>query len=119
MELSITPTAEPDSILGPCTNDFEDMKVDAELVKNVAALAQLKITESDLAKTISSLTDVLSLVDEMQGVDSEGVEPMSNPLDAKQTMRADEVTERNQRDQFQKAAPSVERGFFLVPRVVE
>jgi len=119
MELSIAQTAEPDSILGPCPTNFEAMKVDAELVKNVAALAQLKINESDLAKTISSLTDVLDLVDEMQTVDAAGIEPMSNPLDAKQTMRADEVTEQNQRDKFQKAAPSVERGFFLVPRVVE
>ncbi|MGK0461557.1 MAG: aspartyl-tRNA(Asn)/glutamyl-tRNA(Gln) amidotransferase subunit C [Candidatus Azotimanducaceae bacterium] len=119
MELSIAQNPEPDSILRPCSTNFEDMKVDAELVKNVAALAQLKISEADLANTITSLTDVLDLVDEMQTVDAEGLEPMSNPLDAKQTMRADEVTESNQRERFQKTAPSVERGFFLVPRVIE
>jgi aspartyl-tRNA(Asn)/glutamyl-tRNA(Gln) amidotransferase subunit C len=52
-------------------------------------------------------------------VDTDSIEPMSNPLDATQRLRADEVTEGNQRDKFQMAAPSVERGFFLVPRVVE
>ena len=119
MELSIAQIAEPDSILRPWSTNSEAMKVDAELVKNVAALAQLKITDSDLASTITSLTDVLDLVDEMQTVDAAGIEPMSNPLDAKQVMRADEITESDQRDQFQKVAPSVERGFFLVPRVVE
>jgi aspartyl-tRNA(Asn)/glutamyl-tRNA(Gln) amidotransferase subunit C len=52
-------------------------------------------------------------------VDTKGISPMSNPLDATQIMRPDTVTESNQRELFQKAAPSVERGFFLVPRVVE
>jgi aspartyl-tRNA(Asn)/glutamyl-tRNA(Gln) amidotransferase subunit C len=95
------------------------MKVDTELVKDIAALAQLQIQDANLATTISSLTDVLSLVEEMQEVDTDSIEPMSNPLDATQRLRADEVTEGNQRDKFQMAAPSVERGFFLVPRVVE
>jgi aspartyl-tRNA(Asn)/glutamyl-tRNA(Gln) amidotransferase subunit C len=95
------------------------MKVDADLVKDVAALAQLQIKDADLEATISSLTDVLSLVEEMQGVDTKSIEPMSNPLDATQRLRADRVTEGNQRDHFQESAPNVERGFFLVPRVVE
>ena len=95
------------------------MKVDADLVKDVAALAQLQIKDADLNTTISSLTDVLSLVEEMQSVDTDSIEPMSNPLDATQRLRADRVTETDQRDHFQRSAPSVERGFFLVPRVVE
>lgn len=119
MELSITQTTEPDSILRPCNTNSKHMKVDADLVNNVAVLAQLKIQDSDLAETISNLTNVLGLVDQMQGVDTKGISPMSNPLDATQIMRPDVVTESNQREQFQKVAPSVERGFFLVPRVVE
>lgn len=119
MELSIAETAEPDSILRPCSNTSIAMKVDADLVKDVAALAQLQAKDADLNTIISSLTDVLSLVEEMQEVDTDSIAPMSNPLDATQRLRPDEVTEGDQRELFQKAAPSVERGFFLVPRVVE
>tara|TARA_R110002072_G_scaffold2252_4_gene18642 strand:+ start:9650 stop:9997 length:348 start_codon:yes stop_codon:yes gene_type:complete len=100
-------------------SNFDDMKVDADLVKNVATLAQLQIQDSDLEKTITNLTDVLGLVDQMQGVDTREISPMSNPLDATQVMRPDVITESNQRDQFQKVSPNVEKGFFLVPRVVD
>jgi aspartyl-tRNA(Asn)/glutamyl-tRNA(Gln) amidotransferase subunit C len=119
MELSIAQTIKPDSILRPCNTNSKYMKVDTNLVKNVAVLAQLKIQDSALEKTISNLANVLDLVDQMQAVDTKGISPMSNPLDATQIMRPDTVTESNQRELFQKAAPSVERGFFLVPRVVE
>ena len=59
------------------------------------------------------------LVDQMNAVDSSGVEPLSNPLDASQRLRLDEVSESDQRDKFQRIAPDVADGLYRVPRVIE
>ncbi len=55
----------------------------------------------------------------MQAVDTTGIEPLAHPLETTQRLRADEVTERNQRDAYQAIAPAVENGLYLVPRVIE
>jgi aspartyl-tRNA(Asn)/glutamyl-tRNA(Gln) amidotransferase subunit C len=55
----------------------------------------------------------------MNQVDSSGVKPLANPLDASQRLRADKVTESNQRDHFQQNAPDVADGYYRVPRVIE
>ena len=55
----------------------------------------------------------------MQKVDTDGVEPLANPLDAQQRLRADEVTATNKRDEFMAIAPKSEAGLFLVPKVIE
>ena len=55
----------------------------------------------------------------MNQVDSSGVVPLSNPLDATQRLRDDEVTEIDQRDKFQQIAPDVAEGFYRVPKVIE
>ena len=59
------------------------------------------------------------MVDRLQAADTDAVEPMANPLDAVQRLRADEVTEHNQREAFQAIAPAVDNGLYLVPRVIE
>ncbi|WP_257266672.1 Asp-tRNA(Asn)/Glu-tRNA(Gln) amidotransferase subunit GatC, partial [Endozoicomonas sp. ONNA2] len=64
-------------------------------------------------------SSILALVDSMQAIDTQGVEPLAHPLDAIQRLRPDEVTEGNQREQLQSCAPAVEEGLFLVPRVIE
>ena len=68
---------------------------------------------------MQNLTNILDLVEQMNATDTDGVEPMAHPLDAHQRLRADEVTEKNQREHFQKNAPEVESGLFLVPQVIE
>jgi aspartyl-tRNA(Asn)/glutamyl-tRNA(Gln) amidotransferase subunit C len=55
----------------------------------------------------------------MNQVDTSGVEPLSNPLDATQRLRTDEVSEIDQREHFQQIAPDVEQGFYRVPKVIE
>ena len=55
----------------------------------------------------------------MEAVDTSGVEPMTHPFDATLRMRADEVSEINQRDKFQSIAPNAEDGLYLVPKVIE
>jgi aspartyl/glutamyl-tRNA(Asn/Gln) amidotransferase C subunit len=63
--------------------------------------------------------NILTLVEQLQAVDTAGVEPMANPLGAVQRLRADNVTEANQREAFQTLAPAVENGLYLVPKVIE
>ena len=95
------------------------MSLDAEDVKKIAYLARLKIDEADIPNYVSNLTNILDLVEQMSSVDTEGVLPMSHPMDAVQRLREDEVTEEDQRDSFQKIAPKTEDGLYLVPKVIE
>ena len=44
---------------------------------------------------------------------------MAHPLNMSQRLRADEVTEPNERDKIQQNAPSTEDGYYLVPKVIE
>jgi len=95
------------------------MALDKSDVASIAHLARLNIDEADTAEYAQNLSSILDLVAQMQSVDTEGVEPVSNPLDAVQRLRADQVTESDARAQLQSAAPSVENGLFLVPQVIE
>ena len=95
------------------------MIIDDKLVRKIAELAQLEILPEQEQEYIDSLRNILNLVEQMQSVDTDGVEPMSNPLDAVQRLRHDKVSETNQRDLFQRLAPETSDGLYLVPRVVE
>ena len=95
------------------------MAITAAEVKKVAYLARLSIDEASVEATASTITNILQLVDRMNAVDTQGIEPLLNPLEATQRLREDVVTETNQREQLQSCAPAVEDGLFLVPRVIE
>jgi len=95
------------------------MSLNQDDVKNIAYLARLAVSEEDMPKNIESLNNILSLVDQLQSVDTQGVEPLANPLDATQRLRADIVTEENDRENLLSNAPSSEAGLFLVPKVVD
>ena len=98
---------------------FAQMTLKTEDVRNIAHLARLHIDEDRLEQYVTDLSSILDLVDQMNQVDCSGVEPLSNPLDATQRLRDDEVTETNQRDKFQQIAPDVEAGLYRVPKVIE
>ena len=95
------------------------MNLKPEDVRDIAHLARLHIDEDALEQYVADLSSILDLVEQMNQVDSSGVEPLANPLDATQRLRDDEVTETDQREHFQQVAPDVEQGFYRVPRVVE
>ena len=88
-------------------------------VEKIAHLARLGLNDADLPRTIEALNSILGLVDQMQAADTRGIEPLAHPLEASQRLRADQVTERNQRDAYQAIAPAVENGLYLVPKVIE
>lgn len=95
------------------------MSLDRSQVEDIAMLARLKIDEQDVPAYVDALSSILDLVDEMQATDTSGVKPLANPLDSVQRLRADEVTEVNQREHFQSIAPKTEAGLYLVPQVIE
>lgn len=88
-------------------------------IDKIAHLARLQVSEQEAAEYVESLSSILDLVEQMSAIDTSGVTPMAHPLDACQRLRADEVTETNQRDHFQSISPQVENGLFLVPKVIE
>ncbi|MBD3646175.1 MAG: Asp-tRNA(Asn)/Glu-tRNA(Gln) amidotransferase subunit GatC [Pseudomonadales bacterium] len=95
------------------------MKVDRKTVEAMADLAQLRVDDAEVEAYIESMSRVLDLVEEMQGVDTTSTEPLAHPLDAVQRLRPDEVTEADERRRFQDIAPETRDGLYLVPRVVE
>ena len=95
------------------------MTLKSDDVRSIAHLARLHIEEDAVERYVDDLSSILTLVDQMNQVDSSGVKPLSNPLDANQRLRADEVTESDQRDKFQEIAPDVAEGLYRVPRVIE
>ena len=95
------------------------MTLKSEDILNIAHLARLHIDEDVIDDYVGDLSNILALVDQMNSVDSSGIEPLSNPLDATQRLRDDEVTETDQREKFQQIAPDVADGFYRVPKVIE
>ncbi len=95
------------------------MSVERSDIEKIATLARIRIDEKEVPEVVNRLNDILGMVDKMQSIDTSGVEPMANPLDASQRLRADTVSENNQRDRFQDIAPNAENGLYLVPKVIE
>ncbi|MEE8118681.1 MAG: Asp-tRNA(Asn)/Glu-tRNA(Gln) amidotransferase subunit GatC [Gammaproteobacteria bacterium] len=95
------------------------MSLTAEQVKSIATLARLAIDEDNIELYTRNLSDIIDFVAQLEATDTNDVEPMAHPLNMAQRLRADEVTESNERDTFQENAPQVEAGLYLVPRVLE
>ncbi len=95
------------------------MALEPEDVRRAAHLARLGLNDDEAERYVDDLSRILDMVDRLQAVDTQGVAPLAHPLDTTQRLRADEVTEPNQRERFQRCAPAVENGLYLVPRVVE
>jgi aspartyl-tRNA(Asn)/glutamyl-tRNA(Gln) amidotransferase subunit C len=95
------------------------MSIDLTDVENIAHLARLHLTEAEKKEAAGSMSNILELIDQMQSVDTDNVIPLAHPLDSVQRLREDKVTETNQRDEFQKIAPEIDKGLFLVPKVIE
>ena len=95
------------------------MALDKSEVEKIAHLAKLHISESEAEEVTTRITDILALIDQMQSVDTESVEPLAHPVDVVQRLRGDQITEENQRDELQKLAPASEDGLYLVPKVLD
>ena len=95
------------------------MSLSLEQVRRVAQLARIEISDAEAQSTLGHLNGIFSLIEQMQAVDTRGVEPMAHAQDLAQRLRPDAVTEINRRDAYQAVSPEVEAGLFLVPKVIE
>jgi len=93
--------------------------ISREDIEKVAVLARIRVDGEQVSALEKDLGNILDLVDQLGAADTDSVEPMAHPLNAVQRLRADEVTETNQREAFQAIAPATENGLYLVPRVIE
>ena len=95
------------------------MSLDRDQVQHIAVLARLTLDEDEFAETVEKLSRIVDFVDQLSQAATDDVVPMAHPLNQPQRLRADEVTESNDRDAFQENAPLVDRGLYLVPKVIE
>jgi len=95
------------------------MSIGPDVINQIAHLARLKIDEKDIPKLKADLGNILSLVDQLQAVNTDDIIPMAHPMDAVQILRKDVVTETDNREKYQKIAPNTEDGLYLVPKVIE
>jgi aspartyl-tRNA(Asn)/glutamyl-tRNA(Gln) amidotransferase subunit C len=95
------------------------MSLQKQDVEKIAHLARLAIDDAQAEEYARSLSNILKLVETMSAVNTDHVQPMAHPQDMHQRLRADVVTEVDQRELFQAIAPQVEDGLYLVPKVIE
>ena len=95
------------------------MSINNEDVEKIAHLARLAIKPEQLQEYTQNLSNILDLVEQMNQVNTDGIEPMAHPRDTQLRLRPDSVTEKNRRDEFIELAPASENGLFLVPKVLD
>ena len=82
-------------------------------------LARLHVADDEIADTVEKLSRIVDFVDQLAKAPTDDVVPMAHPVNAVQRLRADAVTETDERDRIQQNAPAVKDGLYLVPRVIE
>lgn len=95
------------------------MALSPEEVKKIAHLARLQFPENEIAPFTAKLSTIVDMIAQMENVDTSQIEPLSHPLDLQQRLRDDVVTIFNAREEFQRIAPEVLAGLYLVPQVIE
>lgn len=99
------------------------MSLSSQEIDRIATLARLQLQPAEAERMREQINGFFTIVDAMQAIDTQGVEPLAHPVAAIQDvalrLRADAVSEPNQREANQQSAPAVEQGLFLVPKVIE
>ena len=96
------------------------MSLNRRDIENIAVLARLALSESEVPVYVESLSRIMALVAQLERADTSQVEPMAHPLPGqRQRLRSDEVTASDQHQLYQRNAPQVQAGLYLVPRVIE
>jgi len=101
------------------------MSLNDQDIRRIANLARLELQPDEQARMLNKINDFFGIVEQIRAVDTTGVVPMAHPVDAMQNanislrLRPDVASEPNNRETNQQSAPAVERGLFLVPKVIE
>ncbi len=88
-------------------------------IESIAWLARLEVADEEADGLVADLSRILEFVEQLNAVAVDGVQPMAHPLETVQRLRPDEVTECDERERFQAAAPETEGGLYVVPRVID
>ncbi|OHC62950.1 MAG: asparaginyl/glutamyl-tRNA amidotransferase subunit C [Rhodocyclales bacterium GWA2_65_20] len=95
------------------------MSLTPDDVRRIALLSRIELSPAEVERTRDQLNGILGFVEQLQAVDTSGVQPMSHAVDVVQRLRADRVAESDRRAAFQAIAPDTEAGLYLVPKVIE
>jgi aspartyl-tRNA(Asn)/glutamyl-tRNA(Gln) amidotransferase subunit C len=99
------------------------MSLTPQDIARIANLARLELQPNESERLLADINGFFNIVETMRAVDTSGIEPLAHPLAAIQDvalrLRDDVASEPDQREANQRSAPSVERGLFLVPKVIE
>lgn len=95
------------------------MSLDKDTVKNIAYLARIRVEEDKLEPLAGELSSIMGWIEQLQELDTDGVEPMASVCDVTLPQRKDVVNDGDCRDAVLRNAPDAEDGFFTVPKVVE
>lgn len=95
------------------------MALDKDTVRKVARLARIRVPEDEMDQLTGEMAGIMKWIDQLQEVDTNGVEPLTSVVEASQYLRADVVNDGNYQDKVLKNAPETAAGFFVVPKVVE
>ena len=95
------------------------MSIDKSDIQHLCNLSKLNLDEEEQSLFLSQMRSILGMIEDLQEVDTGDIEPMAHPLQMTQRLRADEVTEFNERDKYQKNTEFAEDGFYKVPKVID
>ena len=105
--------SEPSKDIGP------EVEQDGINIAHLQRLARLALEPAQAQAAQDDLHDIVAMIDAMQAIPTEGVEPLTHPLETPARLRPDRVTEVVDREAFQRSAPAADAGFYLVPKVIE
>jgi aspartyl-tRNA(Asn)/glutamyl-tRNA(Gln) amidotransferase subunit C len=95
------------------------MKIDRTTLEKIAHLARLEIDEKDIPKMMEDMSKMVSFVEKLNEVDTEGVEPLTTMSHEINSLREDEVKDQLSKEAVLKNAPKKDENFFRVPKVLE
>ena len=88
-------------------------------VEKIARLSRLYLNDGEKAQTLQELNDIFAMVEKMQSVNTDGIEPMAHPHEAALRLREDKITETDRAADYQSVAPEVRNRLSIVPQVIE
>jgi len=95
------------------------MSIKKSEIAYISSLSKLKMEDIEIDNFTRQISDILEMIQQLEKVNTDDIEPMAHPLNMKQRLRKDSVTEENQRELYKENAAEFEEGFYKVPKVID
>ena len=95
------------------------MSIKKSEIAYISSLSKLKMEDIEIDNFTRQISDILEMIQQLEKINTDDIEPMAHPLNMNQRLRMDVVTEENQRDLYQENAVESEQGFYKVPKVID